>query len=250
MRWVIGISEEKFKKIQQNYVASLGEVFDNLETLILDYEKDEKNEVLLGEFLGSLHSIKGTTGSFRLDFLATTCHIVEDFINAHEDLPFSKISDNCLKALDLMKSYRNDFSVNTELSNEGYEKKLKVIFSEKSVENQSKILIVEQSPTILKLYKNIFANQPFDISYADDAIDGLGRVIREKFNFLIASYKTSLFTGLELAKMVRSLDKIDKDFKIILVSGTENIVKISEIDFVVLKDITMGQKIREIFQLK
>lgn len=235
------------RKIQVGYLNTLPERFDSLELLILSLEKEDNDEEKYGELLGEIHSFKGTAGSLQLDFITTACHVFEDFLNANHEKPFSTISENCLLVVDLMKAYGFQVLENSETKSAPFILELEEIVK-KSSKKVPHILIIEDSPTITKLYVRAFSDLEFNISFSNNCYGGLERILRENFDYLITSYKSTLINGIELAKMVRSLDKVDNNFKIILVSSKKNISVTPEIDFVIIKDKTMGKKLTDIFK--
>lgn len=229
-------------------MEELPEKFDNLEEMILTLEKNNDVEVLRS-FVGEVHSLKGTAGTFGLNFITTLCHNYEDYLRANSDKKFSVISNTSLAFIDLLRAYRDHFSKKGDTNIDSFNQKLNSLFiSPDNVGSAPKLkfLINEDVRTINKLINEVLKKNNVNCNFSKDGYEALGRLISEKFDGLITSLETALIGGLDLSKIIRSLSRFDKKFKIILITSKDDMIRPSEIDYIVIKNPELAKNLQEV----
>lgn len=81
-----------------------------------------------------------------------------------------------------------------------------------------KILVVEDSPEIAALVKDILASGGYDATIAGDGVEGLALFRKEKFELLILDYNMPRMGGAEMLKAVRA-DPKGRKLAVIMLSA-------------------------------
>ncbi len=81
-----------------------------------------------------------------------------------------------------------------------------------------RILVVEDSPEIAALVREILESGGYDPTIANDGLQGLACFRKEKFDLLILDYNMPRMTGVEMLKAVRS-DPKGRKIPVIMMSA-------------------------------
>ncbi len=95
------------------FIEESHEHLDTMERLLMALNIDEPDKEDLNSIFRAAHSIKGGSGIFGFDALASVTHVMENlFDKARQDMYTftSAVIDELLKALDLLRSLLNDYS--------------------------------------------------------------------------------------------------------------------------------------------
>ena len=71
----------------------------------------------------------------------------------------------------------------------------------------TKILIIEDDPLLLRMYKRVFTHNGFEVESASDGEEGFGKAKKSKFSLIITDVMMPKMNGLEL------LEKLKKNLK-------------------------------------
>ena len=173
------------------YITNSIEKIDELEKLILEIEKGagEFNDVSL-ELLGVLRSLKGTSGSFGVEFFPTICHNFEDsvevFLSQDNAEPPIEI---WLSFIDVLKDVRMGFLENKSL--DVIKKDFSSKLSLQKPASSGRVLLVESSKALIKHFIKIFEKAGFTPSITDNGLQAFERLMTEKFEVLV----TNQFSG-------------------------------------------------------
>ncbi len=95
------------EELRQNYKISSTEHLEELETDLLNLEKDSQNIAFLEKLLREVHSIKGDARTIGIDIIETIAHGMEDVLIQVKDNDITltpQISDRLYNALDAIKT--------------------------------------------------------------------------------------------------------------------------------------------------
>lgn len=110
-----------------------------------------------------------------------------------------------------------------------------------------RILVIDDQPEILEIIEMIISNY-FDcrIDTASSVDDALDLCRKEKYNVICTDYIMPNLNGADLIKTVRNGDSINKDTDILIVTGNEDMVDKSILEF---QKIQMVNKLEEVQNL-
>ncbi len=124
-------------ELQSDYLKSLPEKLDQIYELVLKLDKRENVKESIAYLKGIIHSIKGTSGSYEINFLSDLCHKFEDQIESLEKGE-SEVSKSFL-FIDLMREYLDFFTPGENSSDEDFLKRLNILIGNLNVEPKVKI---------------------------------------------------------------------------------------------------------------
>ncbi len=92
----------------------------------------------------------------------------------------------------------------------------------------SDILLVDDDETILELFKLMLTIEGFSVETAKSSLEALEKMRRERFQVAFLDMIMPKMRGHELAKEMK---RLDKDIKIIFVTGYSDLRAIEDLDF-------------------
>lgn len=94
------------EQLRQIFIEEAGEIIENLDVQIIDFEEDPTNKELLNDLFRGVHTLKGSANSFGFTRLGEYVHHFEDLLDYHrgseEEMSSGRI-DLFLKAVDVVK---------------------------------------------------------------------------------------------------------------------------------------------------
>jgi chemotaxis protein histidine kinase CheA len=238
--------QELLKTLQMQYLETLPEQMQKIETQILDLEKqyDQKG---YNNLLAMIHTMKGTAGSFGLNFLTKLCHRYEDFLARQTARNNPNIYEISLKFVDLMRSYV-DHAWNEQGPAE--EEKLgdqleNLTQDEKQI--RGRILIIEPMKALSKNYSETIESLGHACSYARDGYEALGRLINERFDGVISTYQSGVINAEVLAATIKRIPSISKQIKFVVVSANQFDRKLEGVDHCLVKSPKVFEELAELF---
>lgn len=107
-------------------------------------------------------------------------------------------------------------------------------------QTDKKILIVEDEAAVRTLINRILSHAGYDVSTANDGVEGLEAVGREKFDLIISDIVMPRMKG---TQMVRELRKQDAETAVIFVTGysQEDSFELGEKEHLLLKPFNQQQ---------
>ncbi len=245
------ISDQEYLELQEDYLKAVPEVIAVIENCVLTLERDGFDQDVLRNLKREVHSLKGSSASYDMDLMSTICHKWEDFISDQETETFWNNSENINKVLqfvDLLKSSVRAYTLgNEEMLSNIQNSTNSIQLGDYGAGNN--ILIVEGSKTVALQLGLFFKDHNMNVSYAKNGYEALGRMLHEKFDYLITSAHVPPLDGMSLIKVIKSIDSNSNGIKTILISSVEKklLSEESVSDFKVLKDGHMLERFNEIF---
>ena len=192
-----------------------------------------------------VHSIKGSSGALGLDFISTVCHIFEDHLS-HMDGPVSQEQGELFfNLIDLLRDYK-EASFSSDLDQSAFSARLNALTSQNT---KLKFLIVQNTKSFLRRYKQILEGSGIELSTAKNGYDALGRVLKEPFDLLLCDSQLDLISGGDLTKILKTVRVNNPNMKVAIVSSDENMTQESagNPDFLLHKNIDYFSNIRKLF---
>ena len=117
--------DKELIELQTEYLKTLPEKLDQIYELSIDLDKKKNFNQSLTQLKGIIHSIKGSAGSYEINFLSNLCHKFEDQIGYIESGK-ADISKTFL-FIDLMREYLDFFIPGEESDDSNFINKLKLL---------------------------------------------------------------------------------------------------------------------------
>lgn len=203
---------------RQNYASEIVSQIDSIESIVLQLE-NETNSPLAKELnrklMAGIHSIKGNAAALNFESVKIICHKIEDLMISEIDTSIKIKTEVILKFLDSIKDYFYLFTKNGKIDEHDFTLKHVDIFTNAELINQKKIindykkihlniLIIGIPMSIINNVKRVLPNLDFQVSFAQNSINALERIAREKFDIIISSYFLEPINGLTLSLTIKS----------------------------------------------
>ncbi|OGM11298.1 hypothetical protein A2Z22_05100 [Candidatus Woesebacteria bacterium RBG_16_34_12] len=113
------------------------------------------------------------------------------------------------------------------------------------------ILLIEDDPLLVNLYKEKFENEGFNLLIAEDGEKGLKLALQEKFDIIILDLLLPKLSGIALLTQLRS-DPKGKDLPVIVLTNlneveeTKKAIELGAKEFLVKADLTPSQLVEKI----
>lgn len=214
--------EALLAQIRENYFSELPEKFAEMESLALEMIQGGDNEVFESLFR-STHSMKGSAGTYGLDIFTTICHNLEDcFYEYKEEAEYysSDKMQDWLAYIDLLKrayvlleDKRSDFSsIESELES----------LRNKRKDFQYRGLIIAESDLDIAVTLKTFAQYGVDFSQVHDGMEGLERLLHERFDFYICNNQLPRLNGVSIIAAIKQSPGLNRDAISVLVSSAKH----------------------------
>jgi DNA-binding response OmpR family regulator/HPt (histidine-containing phosphotransfer) domain-containing protein len=215
----VEIDLEEFKL---EYLDNLKEEILRVESEVLRLEdsSDAERPAILHEIFRTIHSLKGSAGSYEFYMLTTIFHQFEDFINSNlKNSQTSAPIDTCLNFLDIAKNCALDYK-NKSSEIEKYATILEGETVQESVMN-GKILLIDSSKSIKKIITKVAQDNRLDIVILANGATALNRIIHERFDMIVTSKNLDLLDGESLLKGVRVMKNQNQTTPMVLISSDD-----------------------------
>lgn len=240
--------EALLAQIRENYLRELPEKFDAMESLALEMIQGGDKEVFESLFRAT-HSMKGSAGTYGLDILTTICHNLEDcfyqYQEGNEDYSSEQMQswlsyvDLLRRAYTLLEDQLSDFNL--------IESELTKLRSQRN-QFQFRGLIVAQSDLDIAMIQKTFAKKGIDFSIVHDGMEGLDRLLNERFDFYICTNQLSRLNGISVIAAIKQSPGMNRDAISVLISSGDHKRhgRISDPDYLVLKDSSLIHTLQEL----
>ncbi|MDY6857322.1 MAG: response regulator [Thermodesulfobacteriota bacterium] len=241
--------DKEFFELQKYYLQGLSEKLDEVEVLIIKLENgNEDQDTILRDMKRIIHSIKGSAGSYNINFLTTICHKFEDYLAQISCCTnYTNHINILLKYYDLMIEFINDFCPAQKLNSIQYQLKLESITPRAKAKHS--VLVVEPTKSFRMLYAKLFNSMGIDVSFSTNGHEALARLLRERFGSLLTAKYTELINGPSLIAALRVIEGQNRYIPTVLItSDQEPTAQKIKNGFMVIKDKDFGKKIVHIYE--
>lgn len=227
--------------LQADFLGELGERIDKLEDLTMAFEQGRFAQSDFDALYRSVHSLKGTAGTFGFPIVTAVCHAYEDYLNSDADKTPEYLS-HCLSYIDLLRSAaerilqgRNVFAdIEAGIRQLG----------ERHFAKPYSAMLIEPSKLTAEICKQALAKLPIRIVQANDGLQGLGRLLTEPFDLLITSQEVKTLNGVALIAALRLSNRPGQAIKAILLTSQPGRIDTPILpDRIVRKDLHVGENL-------
>lgn len=240
------------------YLEGLDPSLDVIEQSILALTEPGKARENLNLIAREAHSIKGTAGIFKFDLISIICHSLEDRVMAIklESQSLETQIDGLLRYVDAIgaaaRAYlRGDQSRIDEIARELGLVSRPASAGPSPVERRKRrILVIEKMGSLLQFISSglrSYDSENLEIAVSPDGYDGLGRLLRERFDCIFMSNLSDLIRGDELVKVLSSVSSPNAQTPMILLTSDQRL-KIPDSNrkvVVIAKGADLTERIRE-----
>lgn len=227
------------REIRCDYLEALPSRLHEMEQLILKLTSRNNFIENYHEIYRYVHNIKGSAGTHGLHILSRISHRFENhlttIIEKHEYLD-KKQTDHLLQFIDLLGNARtslnDDINVFTNIEIRLDALDLHIY------QNISKVLIVEQSKSIIQVLSKILSDFPVQIVTSKEGLQSLERLLHEKFDLMFVAMELPLLNGLAIIAALRLANTMNSEIPIILLTSNPEIQIDSTIaaDYIIQRD--------------
>ncbi|MDH5181328.1 MAG: Hpt domain-containing protein [Gammaproteobacteria bacterium] len=228
--------------LARSYLAELPHRLDEIESVILASASAGQFPEQYANLYRMVHSLKGTAGTYGYHIITTICHNFEDSLSTVQgDYAQYQQKGNTywLKYVDLLRTTL--CALETEVTNFADIESELVRLTEFRSDNTTIIchgLIVTTSRLYENILSEVFAQTPVVFAYSRDGLEALGRLINEKFDFLVTDMEIPTLNGLALVNAFRMSNSHNKSLKTILLTSkmTSRLERFADPDKTIIKD--------------
>ncbi len=216
--------DKHLKELQQEYLQELPGKIDDIDNLIIGLEDSDDPGSAMRNIAGMIHTIKGTAGSYDMNFASTLCHNFEDYIAALQvaKTQFNTEIDNFLKFTGLLREYIDSCLLGGYQDFDQFNKKLSELVSGYA-KTKHRILIVEPAKSMSYRYLKALKKFNVEASFAKDGYDALGRLVKEKFDSMITVAQMEWIKGLQLIASLRIIESDNQNIPVVLITSDSEI---------------------------
>lgn len=174
------MNEENIKELLEYYFEESYQIVNQLESLILELEKDYSNKDIINEIFRNVHTLKGSSASMDFKEIAEFSHTLEDSFDYLRNLQNiklnSEIIDIILESIDVLKKMVNS-------RNEGkiYDQNLENLI--KKIQNIPSLIDVDTTKKEQKKEENKKLNvTSSDISITESEVEIFKNQLKPGFN--------------------------------------------------------------------
>jgi len=242
-----GLAENLLEELRLTYVAQLPGRVDEIEGLVLELEKTDDYIDVYGALYRSVHSLKGSGGTYGFPIVTSICHQFEDYLALMDQIHARSSAINTdllLGYIDVLRETCRAVqdSVTTFATVEASLSKLKKLATPNTLSG----LLVESSPLHVSIIKEILNDYPANLSVVNDGITALHRLMTETFDFIITSQEVGDLNGTAMVAALRLSRSVNRNNKIILLTSNkiDNLPEKFKPNIVIKKDSHIQENIQ------
>ena len=211
-------SMDDFSRLRSEYLDGMDEKLTFIDSKLVEWEKSRKPEDAI-ELKRQIHSIKGSGGMYGFPTLTSICHQFEDYIEVNFEQKSLLVFDPMFQFADLMTDYINHHKGTgaAEDSETGHKFAVKL----KSIRpaNVIAILVSDDSRTTHKLISSLTKDLPVQLSFTNDGLVALNRLLHEQFDAFISGGTVANLGGIPVIAAYK-LERPERTTKTILLSSS------------------------------
>jgi CheY-like chemotaxis protein len=242
-------------QLRLTYIAEIPYRADELETLVLEIERNGQTGERYNDLYRRIHSLKGSGGTYGAQIVTAICHSFEDYLASATDKAgmHNAIASNiALAFIDLLRLAGNGLKNRREefVDIEGQ----LIDLRQRAFTPQFSAMVVESPGTLVNLIGQVLKGHGCRMVLVDDAYLALGRALAEPLDLLITALEMRGLNGSALIAALKLTDGPNKRMHCILLTANETlIVSQPEPDFRLLKNAEMltslDQLVGQIFKI-
>ena len=205
-------------QLRNDFLVELPDKVDDIEAMILMLEQPAGDLENFEKLFRSVHSLKGSAGTHGVMTITFICHQLEDTLTEFNKGTINpELIDTLLRYLDLVRR-TGEIARDEAADYAEIHKSLEKIRSQRQ-KGKYIGLIVEGSTFMRKLYIDSIENKRTELFVVEDGLEALGRLLREKYDFVIMGSETKSLNGTALLYALRAAGGLNKDIQTIMVTS-------------------------------
>lgn len=225
-------------ELKKGYIDELPSKFDSLERQILSFQTSS-NLDQYADFCRNVHSLKGSSGTYGLNIIGTICHQLEDQMRSldMDETPIdSTVVDIWLEIIDLMRFALRLIEEEQKDFKEVEDRLIKI--QNRFYPNDLTALLVSSSDFNTNLCENILADMGVRVVSLVNGYAALGRLLDEKFDFLVTSNEVEGLCGRSLVAALKLNPGRNQTISQILITSKNELLAsgVYAPDYVIMRD--------------
>lgn len=191
-------------ELRKTFLGDLPSRIEEIESLILELGKGENFTENFETLYRHVHSIKGSAGTHGLQIISTVCHSFEDEVvkvEGNHSLMTNEAVTSWLGFIDLLRNTIDLINGGAEDFSE-IEAELDKLRNKGSERKYSGLLVF--APGLQQqMCLSAFADFPVNMAFAENGYEAMGRLLHEKFDFVISNMELRDLNGFALISALR-----------------------------------------------
>lgn len=235
-------------ELRNAFLGDLPSRLEDIETLILDLGNGQNFTENFETLYRHVHSIKGSAGTHGLQIISIVCHSFEDEIVKIEGDESSMDSDavtSWLGFIDLLRTTIDKIYAGVEDFSE-IEAALDKT-RQKDAEKKYSGLLVFAPGLQQQMCLSAFEDSPVNMAFAESGYQAMGRLLHEKFDFVISNMELADLNGFALISALRMSKTRNHHIPTVLLTSKEikRYGRDSDPDYVIQKDANMLETVSD-----
>ena len=235
--------------LRENYLRDLPGHIDEIEQILLEIERDGFELGMCRELYRQVHTLKGSGGTYGLDFLSDICHPFEDLLSALIESPMlakQGVIELGLQYVDLMRKTCFVYTMGSEPS---ADLKLNLhALRQRASRNSLSALVVEGSDLVAGMIRDTLKEFGFRTEVMRDGYTALGRILSEPFDLLVTGLEVKRLNGLALISAVQKSGVRAGKTKSILLTASQLSSHADLPDYIVRKNADLRTQFRQVVE--
>ena len=235
-------------ELRNAFLGDLPSRLEDIETIILDLGNGLNFTENFETLYRHVHSIKGSAGTHGLQIISTVCHSFEDEIikvEGDESSMNSEAVSTWLGFIDLLRKTIDAIYAGVEDFSE-IEAELEKT-RQKDGEKKYSGLLVFVPGLQQQMCLTAFDNFPVNMAFAENGYEAMGRLLHEKFDFVITNMELPDLNGFALINALRLSKTRNHHIPTVLLTSKEIVrySRDSDPDYVIQKDANMLKSVSD-----
>lgn len=229
-------------ELRKSFLNDLPSRLEEIEGMILELGNGQNFIENFETVYRHVHSIKGSAGTHGLQIISTVCHAFEDEVVKVDGNPESmdgEVVSLWLSFIDLLRTTIDRIHAGAKDFSE-VEAELDKTRHHGSERNYSGLLAF--APGLQQqMCLSAFADLPVNMAFAENGYEAMGRLLHEKFDFVISNMELPDLNGFALISALRLSKAMNHNIPAILLTSKEfkRHGRDSDPDYVIRKDAGM-----------
>lgn len=222
----MSVTDFNIDLLKEEYLLRIDEDLNALESKIIELEKVQPSDLKssIYEIFRTVHSIKGSAGSFDLYILSNIFHRFEDHVDTDVDQKniAGKIDLFC-HFIDLGRKCLADYINERTHELEKYSTLVdNIAFS--ADQKIGKMLLVDPGKSIQKIFQKLCDEHSIELSILRNGATAMNRILSERFDSIVSSVNIDVLDGKSLLMAIRVMENVNKESNLLLISSDESTV--------------------------
>lgn len=213
-------SDPEMVALRNEYLETVLEELTEVDQAFIDAERTGEVEGLGENVSGTVHSVKGSAGSFGLPLVTESCHHLEDtLLGMSQSDETALIKEKMNYLLDLLAKMKEFISLESKASeldpkkyvrqrsniNAELKKMFKMRFKASSEVKHAKVLFIDYSKTAFLLFRQVCKehNANFELDFTADGIEGISKCLEKPYDYVICGNNINRLNGKAIISAVQ-----------------------------------------------